>query len=201
MEPPYRICLVGNFVPKKRQYTTIQMFYDVVQEFGDEFKLDIVGARGMWTGYGNPEYFINCQDLIEDLGLKDKVSIFDKIAFQEMPDLYKREHIILSTSNEEGTHVSVAEAVASGCFAFVGNWRGSSDVYPEPETCWHFKSPGELMGLFRRFKECVSSGEAAERSRTCSEHVHKTLGGTDRYDRMVKVMEQALKARREGVEA
>jgi len=81
-KPPYRMCLVGNFVPKKRQYTTIQFMYDIKQKFGELFRLDILGQRGSWSGYGNPEYYQNCRDLIEDLELSDIVTIYDSGSFE-----------------------------------------------------------------------------------------------------------------------
>ena len=194
-KPPFRICLAGNFVPKKRQYTLIQMMHDVRKEYGDDFHLDIVGARGMWSGYGNVEYFQNCQDLIQDLGLEANVSIFDKISHEQMPGFFGREHIIVSNSNEEGTHVSIAEAAATGCFAFVNAWRGAQKVYPEP-AAWSFRSPGEFMDCLRRFLVCVELGKAGEQSEGHSKWVHTTLGDPERYSRMVTVMEETVKRRK-----
>ena len=94
-KPPYRICLVGNFVPKKRQYTAIQYMHDLKMKFGDLFRLDIIGQRGLWSGYGNPEYYQNCLDLIEDLDLKDIVTVYDKIPREDIAGFYEigRAHV------------------------------------------------------------------------------------------------------------
>jgi glycosyltransferase involved in cell wall biosynthesis len=179
--PPYRICLLGNFVPKKRQYTAIQMMHDVRNKFGDEFKLDIVGDRGKWTGYGNPEYFQNCQDLIEDLELSDIVTIYDKVPYNEVPITLNREHIILSNSNEEGTHVAIAEGAMTGCIPFVSHWRGANEIYGD--IAWLFKSPGEFVQLCEKVK---TEGEAAATiSKGIADVAKEKCGRIGLYDRMV----------------
>ena len=189
---PYRMCMVGNFVPKKRQYTAIQMFWDVQQATGGQFIFDIVGQRGNFGGYGNFEYHQNCLDLIEELELKDGVQIYDKIDHAEMAGFMAREHVLISNSNEEGTHVSVAEAAVTGCVPMVNCWRGAKGVYPE-NTAWHFKSPCEFV---QRCKELVQKSEAGEMpviSRHMAEEAGKKFGRMEVYTRMVENLERLAK--------
>ena len=194
-EPPYRIGLVGNFVPKKRQYSAIEMMYDVKAEFGDKFWLDIAGEKGMWSGYGNPEYYQNCLDLVDELGLKDVVRMYAKIPHEGMKDFYNREHIVLSNSNEEGTHVSIAEGISTGCTAFVHTWRGAKDVYPDT-VARHFHSPMEFLGLCRSFLQCVKNQELPAASEKMAGLFRSTLGDWGKYGRLVEVIESKVEARK-----
>lgn len=187
-----RLCMLGNFVPKKRQYSLIQCMYDMKKEFGDQFVLDIVGNAGKWSGYGNPEYYQNCLDLIEDLKLKDVVTVYDGIPHKEVPQLLSREHVIISNSNEEGTHVAIAEGAMTGCIPFVNAWRGAEKVYPE-EVAWLFRSPGEFHDLCRRLYTCVQQQEQEELSARIAEQAASRYGRMDLYSKMVEEMENLVK--------
>lgn len=48
----------------------------------------------------------------------------------DMPHWYKQVDVILSTSDSESFHFSVAEGVASGCLPVVFNWEGADKLYP-----------------------------------------------------------------------
>lgn len=193
-KPPYRLCLVGNFVPKKRQYTAIQYMFDLKEKFGDLFRLDILGQRGVWSGYGNPEYYQNCLDLIEDLELKDIVTVYDKVPRSEISGFYAREHAIISNSNEEGTHVSVAEAAMTGCIPFVGCWRGSEGVYPK-EVAEHFRSPGEFVALCTGLKMRSEADSIQKASKNYADKARKLYGAVSKYESMVRLLEDSVKKR------
>jgi len=194
-KPPFRICMLGNFVPKKRQYTAIQYMYDLKQEFGRDFRLEIVGARGQWGGYGNPEYYENCKDLIADLDLQDVVTIFDKVPHDEVPNLLAREHAIISNSNEEGTHVAIAEAAMTGCLPLCNCWRGVQAVYPDPQVAWHFRSGTEFVGLCRRIKT-FQPAELEARSQEVAKAAQERYAARDRYDKLVQYLEEMVQKKR-----
>ena len=138
--PPWRIVLAGNIVPKKRVYTAIQLAYDLPEEF----QLVIRGNGGM-PGYGNDEYAQNCTDLILGLDLAGgRVDASEAVSKEDLRDLFQRSHFVLSASNEEGCHTTVAEGMACGCVPLVGHWRGAEKVYP-PEWTWN--SPREFYAL------------------------------------------------------
>ena len=193
-KPPYRLCLLGNFVPKKRQYTTIQFMFDLKEKFGGLFKLDIVGMRGAWSGYGNPEYYQNCLDLIEELSLNDVVTIYDKIPHEQVPEFLAREHAIISNSNEEGTHVSIAEGAMTGCIPFVNCWRGSTGVYPR-EVAEHFRSPAEFTALCTGLKMRSEAGSIQKASKKIAEEARNRFGDLGKYRRMVEILERCVSER------
>jgi glycosyltransferase involved in cell wall biosynthesis/ubiquinone/menaquinone biosynthesis C-methylase UbiE len=138
-EPPWRIVIAGNIVPKKRIYTAVQMLRDLPEDF----TLSIRGSCSM-PGYGNAEYAQNITDLIMDLGLMKRVDADKSLPPEQLREVYQRSHFVLSASNEEGCHTAVAEGMACGCVPLVNAWRGADKVYP-PEWVW--RSPKDLYGL------------------------------------------------------
>jgi len=181
-EPPYKILMCGNFVPKKRQYTLIQMFQDVRTKLGDNFTLDILGARGMWTGYGNVEYYENCLDLIDDLGLDERVRIYDKVDHKEVANFMGSEHFIVSNSNEEGTHVSIAEGGCTGCIPLVNSWRGAGEVYPDAHL---FKTPLEFVEKIEKITQMDMAAESAR----IAELFKEKYGNPEKMDALVTLLE------------
>lgn len=148
-EGPFRIFLPGRLVTKKRQYTAVQLFYDIEQQWPGMFRLHIVGDTTM-GGYGNQEYHINIADLIVDLGLQEKMWAGPAVDFENMPAEYEASHLVLNTTNEEGACCTVVEGMSAGCIPLIGNWRGSDGLYPEK---WIWKSPLDLYRLIERFVE------------------------------------------------
>lgn len=140
-EPPYRIVLAGNIVPKKRVYTAVQLLADLPEQFS----LSIHGNGGR-DGYGNPEYHINVQDLIEELGIGHRIECSGSLPQDDLREVFQRSHFVLSASNEEGCHTSVAEGMACGCVPLCNAWRGVREVYP-PEWVW--QTPKQLYALLK----------------------------------------------------
>jgi glycosyltransferase involved in cell wall biosynthesis len=189
---PLRICMVGNFVPKKRQYTAIQYMRALELLHPGKFKLDILGSKGKWSGYGNSEYYQNCKDLIDDLDLASIVTIYDRIDHSDMPDFMGRENMILSNSNEEGTHVSIAEASCTGCIPLCNMWRGAKEVYP-PELAYHFGCELELTQACEDILKKCEDGTISEHSKTMSETAVGKYGDQDAYNKIIQVIHDNLK--------
>jgi len=123
-----RLCQVGTLLPKKRIYTTIQMMADLPENF----KLTIIGGTNpALRGYGNTEYKENLNDLVKTLGLENRVTFLGQRIKEEMPKLLAEQDIIISNSNEEGTHVALAEAMATGCVPIINSWLGAEKLYPK----------------------------------------------------------------------
>lgn len=125
---PYRFVMAGNVVPKKRQYTAIQM----LASLDVPWRLDIVGPTGVLSGYGNDEYLVNLEDLTDELGLLDGTVVYTKwLEKTELAKLYHKCHFVLSLTNEEGSHKAVTEAMSYGCIPLINCWRGAANVYPD----------------------------------------------------------------------
>lgn len=145
-EPPYRIMLAGNIIPKKRQYTALQMLADMPEDV----HLVMVGSAGTLGGYGNDEYPANISDAIEGLGLQGRVAHHEPVPQAQLASLMATCTWIGSWSNEEGCHTTVAEGMATGLLPLVSNWRGAADIYGA-DAIW--KSPQDCYRRIEQFLE------------------------------------------------
>jgi len=93
-------------------------------------------------GYGNAEYWTNCSDLATDLGVMDRIKYREHIPQGELAGLMRESTFILSATNEEGCHTTVAEGMATGLVPLVGNWRGAEQIYGA-EAIW--KTPKQFV--------------------------------------------------------
>lgn len=137
---PYRIVIVGNVCPKKRVYTALQLAYDL----GEDFYFECYGNGAVDNGYGNFEYHNNVSDLITELGMEQRFCGAGRLSSEDLREKFQRAHFVISASNEEGCHTTIAEGMACGCVPLVNCWKGAGEIYPK-EWIWH--SPKELYAL------------------------------------------------------
>ncbi|HET9517900.1 MAG TPA: glycosyltransferase, partial [Actinoplanes sp.] len=84
--------------------------------------------RYAWQDAAEREYVGWCQQRIErDPLLRGAVSFSDP--GRDMARWYRRVGHLVSTSDAEGSHASVAEAMASGSVPVVRPWPGAAEVY------------------------------------------------------------------------
>ena len=152
-EPPWRVIVAGNIVPKKRVYTAVQLVHDV----GQDFHLELYGSGGQ-PGYGNPEYPANVSDLIEELGMAARMRSERHLSPEELRRRLQQAHIILCPSNEEGCATVVAEGMSCGLLPAINAWRGAKNVYPEE---WVWRSPLELYRMLRQWAKTAPEEKAA----------------------------------------
>lgn len=164
-EKPYKIGIVGNIVPKKRQYDLIQMFAELPRFF----RLDIVG-KPILEGYGNYEYTQNILDLIDTLDLKDRVKLLGEIPYNKMPDFYKTHDVVVSNSNEEGDALNITEGAACGCYPLISCWRGAAEHY-SPQ--YVFDTPKEFVERLVWWSVQLSQKEKLDLSKKVAKDVEK----------------------------
>lgn len=141
--PPWRIVIAGSIVPKKRQYTAVQMLADMPEAF----HLDLIGNLGL-PGYGNAEYGENITDLARELKLEERIQACGALPPEGLREKLQQAHFVMSASNEEGCATIVAEGMACGCVPLLNCWRGVREVYPEG---WVWQTPKGLYGLCERY--------------------------------------------------
>lgn len=84
--------------------------------------------RYAWADPAEREFVGQCLERVEqDPWLRHSV-IFDEPG-RDMARWFRRIGHILSTSDEEGCHTSVAEGMASGAVAIVRPWPGAAEIY------------------------------------------------------------------------
>lgn len=129
-KPPYNICLIGHVIEIKRIYDFIQWFKDL----DARFRLFIVAQDADWKS----SYGASVKRLIE----KDtRITLSSGMDKKTLAEFMQQQDIIISHSREEGTHVSITEAMATGCYPLLSGWNGAAEVYP-PEYVYH--SPKEF---------------------------------------------------------
>jgi glycosyltransferase involved in cell wall biosynthesis len=74
--------------------------------------------------------------------------IFDRFT-DDVPAWLSKIGFLLSTSEHEGSHQAVAEAMASGAIPVIRNWKGADQLYPSEYV---FSTPDEAAELIRRLK-------------------------------------------------
>ena len=178
-DPPYNICIVGHIVPKKRTYTLVQMFADLP----DHYRLNILGKHIHKTGYGNPEYLVNVKDLIEVLGLDERVTFHDWMDRKEVPGFFAEQHIIVCNSNEESRARGLAEAMACGVYPLMSHFRGAEELYPMKHI---YDTPAGFVDKVLKW-ENLSSEEKLEESKNLSKAVSTMVEEARAY---VKEMER-----------
>ena len=98
------ICAVGRLAPVKQFDALIKRMKIITQQL-PEARLVIVG-----DGPQRAEL----QDLIDDLGLTQQVSLLGHISNQELVSLYQSSWLLTSASHSEGWGMTITEAAACG---------------------------------------------------------------------------------------
>jgi glycosyltransferase involved in cell wall biosynthesis len=120
-----------------------------------------------WANPKEREYAIRCLERVErDPVLRGGV-VFDPPG-PDMARWYRRVGQILSTSDEEGSHMSVGEGMASGAVPVVHPWPGAADLY-HPE--WLHDSPDQAAAAVL---ECATPEVWAGRSARAKAEIRRT---------------------------
>ena len=186
LDPPYNLCIVGHIVPKKRVYTLVQMFADLP----DHYCLNILGKHIHKTGYGNPEYLHNIEDLIETLDLGERVIFHGWRDRKKVTDFFSEQHIIVCNSNEESRARILAEAMACGVYPLISHFRGAEELYPKKHI---YDTPVGFVEKVLEW-EALSPEEKLEESKKLSKFVSTTVQEAKAY---VEEMERIIVRRSE----
>jgi glycosyltransferase involved in cell wall biosynthesis len=76
-----------------------------------------------------PDYEITLHTLVEKLGLKEKVTFYNRVNNPEI--WFPNIDIFVSNSYSEGLQVAPMEAMASGCYCLSHRWDGADELLPE----------------------------------------------------------------------
>lgn len=99
--------------------------------------------------------------IVSDPDLRDHI-IFDRPG-PDMAEWFRHVSFILSTSESEGCHTSIAEGMASGAFPALLNWPGADSVYPPQFVTGSVPELAELISsLDERHLDEQARAEIAE---------------------------------------
>lgn len=140
---------VLGFVGMVPQSKRLDLALDILRELrktDKDYTLRIKGKRPeefAWMAARTDEmswYEHQYRRLEEDPLLKGAV-FFDAHG-NNMPDWYAGIDIVLSTSDAESFHLTIADGAAAGCVPMLLNWDGSKEIYPAE---WVFDNLSELV--------------------------------------------------------
>ncbi|MCB0207880.1 MAG: glycosyltransferase family 4 protein [Anaerolineae bacterium] len=120
------IGVLSTLIPRKRIYEFILGFY-ALQKQEPDLMLHIGGN----TQPSFQAYYEALHDLIEKLGIQDKVKFYGRV--DERWDWYQKMDVFVSYSYSEGMPVAPIEAIASGCYCLSHWWAGAEEIFPEDQ--------------------------------------------------------------------
>lgn len=137
-----KLIAIGRFVEKKAPHLTILAFRIVLEEHPDA-ELCMVGDGPL---------FRICKELVEHLGLSDKVSfkgVCDKgeiISLIKESSVFVQHSVIAEDGNSEGTPLSVLESMAAGLPIVSTKHAGIPDVVEDGKSGFLVEE-GDIAGM------------------------------------------------------
>jgi glycosyltransferase involved in cell wall biosynthesis len=138
-EPPWRMAIVGNVIPRKRAYAAVQLLVDLPSDF----TLTIAG------NLKDKEYAEHIKDFCQAVGIGDRVRLLGGIPSEAIPRFMQDHHIILGMSREETAHYTIAEGMATGCYPVMNFWKNCKEIYPEGNIGL---SPLEIIMILKKWE-------------------------------------------------
>jgi glycosyltransferase involved in cell wall biosynthesis len=128
----FNLGLMGILPRRKAPHLGLEILHEL-KKFDSRYRLSIKSKRPeeldwLWKKPEEREYFDRFYSMIESLNLNDSV-VFEQHG-DDVPDWFKKIGFILSPSEFEGSHQSVAEGMAAGSIPVIRNWDGSVPLYP-----------------------------------------------------------------------
>jgi len=140
-----KMLYAGRLAPEKGVHTAILALSLIPDECRSLVTLDVVGN-------GEPSYQASLQRLVHSHGLESHVTFHDRVAYQDMPTLFRHyDAFIFPSEGEEPFARSVLEARAAGLSVIGTNTGGTGEVLVEGETGLVFP-PGDASALAHRIQ-------------------------------------------------
>jgi len=173
------LCMVGYIHHRKRIYTTVETFYELLKR-GGGWELHV---RGDILDHA---YWDWVEDLTSTLNVDIWFHEFGTMGhwWRVAPEWFWNKSIIISNSMEEAFQVTVAEGASCGVLPMVFNWRGANLVWPED---WIFKTQNELVGKILDWWK-LSRDEKVRLARCAREYVCERYS----YSKITPVLESAF---------
>lgn len=132
----FNICQVGNMLPHKRHYETIQLFKELLDSSPPHHNWHLHihhTTNGGWRDWMQTEYMLCCKDLVDELDIDDKVTFYDYQDDWEKGAgavFFSDKDLVISNSQMEGYHKTPLEAMSCGVHPLINCWRGATNIYP-----------------------------------------------------------------------
>ncbi|MEW6180633.1 MAG: glycosyltransferase [Chloroflexota bacterium] len=157
----YTLGFVGLSPMIKRPDIALDIFHQI-KKLDERFTLIFKGKMPweydwLWSRPEERKFYDEFFQKVKNSEFREAI-VFENYG-NDMATFYSKVGYILSTSDHEGSHQSVAEGMASGAIPVIRNWAGADDIYPQK---YIFNSIEKAVDLIQstRAKE-IHSLEAA----------------------------------------
>jgi len=182
---PYRshqygksLCAYGLGFDKRKGYNLLINMFKKLHDIDPEFRLTILGMTINQAGSLNNLATIKKQ--IIDLGLSEKVTIIerDKVSSlvedrKNISEIIMKHDIIMSYSENESFHYSLAEGLLSGLEGFYNMWQ--NPLISEFWANWGYQSEDDLINGIVNWSK-LSQDEKENRALTNRNYVSMNFG-------------------------
>jgi glycosyltransferase involved in cell wall biosynthesis len=129
----FNLGLLGILPKRKAPHLGLEILKEL-RKTDERYKLFIKSKRPeeldwLWKKPEEQEYYKEFFQNVDDLGLQDAV-IFEPHG-SNVQEWFRNIGFILSTSDFESFHLSIAEGMASGAIPIIRNWDGAKALFPE----------------------------------------------------------------------
>lgn len=128
------------------------------------------GAKFMIAGIGSERESLEKQ--VKDLNISPSVQFLGWVRHEEMAKLLSRADIYISTSLDDGTSVSLLEAMAAGAFPVVTDINANREWIIDGENGFLFPAHDEFL-LARKILDAIHDKELLERGRKSNQAIVK----------------------------
>lgn len=171
---------------RKRVYSSIQAFFDLLQHDPEwTFHLKGEWKLSFGTSWEGTQYTGPCEELIEDLGISDKIQLSGNLPPSGWRDWLHDKDVIISNGIREGTHVSLAEAMMCGVYPLVNCWRGADNYYPKENV---YRTQREMVDKILAWQQ-LDVEEKKQLSQDMREWALERYDARDIADTMVQEIE------------
>jgi len=183
-EARFTLGLMGIAPRRKAPHLALKIL-NQLRAVDDRYRLSIKGKGAreydwLWRRPEEREYYEELEVL---LGAGEASGA---VAFaghgDDVPDWFKGVGFVLSTSDHEGSHQSVAEGMASGSVPVIRNWAGADSLYP---SRYVFGSVEEAVELVLRHNDDAARRAESDFARAyAAKHFDRRKIATT-YDRLI----------------
>ena len=178
-DEPLRLFWLGRFIPRKRLDLLLDGLAMAIDR-GLDVEAWIVGRSGLVPGY---------EKLIQRFPFPERLQHWSSVPRTDVPHMLSQVDVMVQPSDEEDFGSSVAEALACGIPAIVGQTNGTGDYVCERSVRLVDDDPATMADAIERMAEAKQRGELAGRqpSRDVAEKWFAPARVVDRLEQILRL--------------
>jgi glycosyltransferase involved in cell wall biosynthesis len=176
--------LMGTAPRRKAPHLALEILKRLRQVDG-RYRLRIKGKQPreydwLWRRPDERSYYERFDELLAESDLAGAVTFDDHGS--DVPAWFSEIGFVLSTSEHEGSHQSVAEGMASGAVPVIRNWAGADELYPARHV---FGSVDQAVKLIQSSNDPIARATEGEACRAFAANHFDATKIAGSYDRLI----------------